>query len=336
MSKANPTVIGAFVVGAIALIVIGLLVFGGANWFAKRNTFIAYFPGSVKGLRVGAPVDFRGVNIGQVTDIRVAFNPKDITARIPVVLQLDPSRIDVAGMQRVRSDQEQVKELIKAGFRAQLQSQSLLTGLLFINLDFEPDTPVRLVGGKQPYPEIPTIPSGLEQLQATAGDIAAQLPGLITKLNDILGNVSTQLQATSGDFREIVADIADLGNRMQARGPAFDRILGNTDTATAQIGQIANTLDQTLKANRDAIGPLIKDWTATAGSVQRMADQINAVLAENRPGLRDFTQNGLYEYSGLAQDAQRMVDQITRATAEFQRDPARFLLGDRAQGVAPK
>jgi paraquat-inducible protein B len=336
MNKANPTVIGAFVVGAIALIVIGLLVFGGANWFAKRNTFIAYFPGSVKGLRVGAPVDFRGVNIGQVTDIRVAFNPKDITARIPVVLQLDPSRIDVAGMQRVRSDQEQVKGLIKAGFRAQLQSQSLLTGLLFINLDFEPDTPVRLVGGKQPYPEIPTIPSGLEQLQATAGDIAAQLPGLIAKLNDILGNVSTQLQATSGDFREIVADIADLGNRMQARGPAFDRILGNTDTATAQIGQIANTLDQTLKANRDAIGPLIKDWTATAGSVQRMADQINAVLAENRPGLRDFTQNGLYQYSGLAQDAQRMVDQITRATAEFQRDPARFLLGDRAQGVAPK
>jgi paraquat-inducible protein B len=336
MNKANPTVIGAFVVGAIALIVIGLLVFGGANWFAKRNTFIAYFPGSVKGLRVGAPVDFRGVNIGQVTDIRVAFNPNDITARIPVVLQLDPSRIDVAGMQRVRSDQEQVKGLIKAGFRAQLQSQSLLTGLLFINLDFEPDTPVRLVGGKQPYPEIPTIPSGLEQLQATAGDIAAQLPGLIAKLNDILGNVSTQLQATSGDFREIVADIADLGNRMQARGPAFDRILGNTDTATAQIGQIANTLDQTLKANRDAIGPLIKDWTATAGSVQRMADQINAVLAENRPGLRDFTQNGLYQYSGLAQDAQRMVDQITRATAEFQRDPARFLLGDRAQGVAPK
>ena len=336
MSKASPTVIGAFVIGAIALIVIGLLVFGGANWFAKRNTFIAYFPGSVKGLRVGAPVDFRGVNIGQVTDIRVAFNPKDVTAQIPVVLQLDPSRIDVAGMPRARSDQEQVKELIDAGFRAQLQSQSLLTGLLFVNLDFQPDTPVRLVGGEQPYPELPTIPSGLEELQATAGDIAAQLPGLITKLNDILGNVSTQLQATSGDFREIVADLADLGNRMQDRGPAFDRILKNADTATGKVSDFAATLDQTLKANQDAIGPLINDWTATAGSVRRMADQINAVITENRPGLRDFTQNGLYEYSGLAQDAQRMVDQITRVAEELERDPARFLLGNRAQGVAPK
>jgi len=336
MSKANPTVIGAFVIGAIALIVIGLLVFGGASWFATRTTYIAYFPGSVKGLRVGAPVDFRGVNIGEVTDIKVVFNPKDVTARIPVVLQFDPSRIDVVGMPRATSRQEFVKNLIDAGFRAQLQSQSFLTGLLFVNLDFKPDTPVRLVGGDQPYAELPTIPSGMEQLQQSAGDVAQQLPGLIAKLNDILGDVSSGLQATSGDFRQIVADLADLGNRMQERGPAFDRILGNTDTATAQISQIASTLDQTLQANQDAIGSLIKDWTATAGSVRRMADQINAVIAENRPGLRDFTQNGLYEYSGLAQDAQRMVDQITRATAEFQRDPARFLLGDRAQGVAPQ
>ncbi len=336
MSKASPTVIGAFVVGAIALLVIGLLVFGGASWFAKRNTFIAYFPGSVKGLRVGAPVDFRGVNIGEVTDIKVVFNPKDVTARIPVILQFDPGRINVVGAPRAPSQQELIRSLIDGGFRAQLQSQSFLTGLLFVNLDFDPKTPVRLVGGDQPYPELPTIPSGLEQLQATAGDIAGQLPGLIAKLNDILGNVSTELQATRGDFRQIVDDVAGLTDRMQQRGPAFDRILGNTDTATAKISDLAATLNQTLKTNQDAIGPLIKDWTATAGSVQRMADQINAAIAENRPGLRDFTQNGLYEYSGLAQDAQRMVDQINRVTEEFGRDPARFLLGDRVQGVPPK
>jgi paraquat-inducible protein B len=336
MSKANPTVIGAFVIGAIALIVIGLLVFGGVTWFAKRNTFIAYFPGSVKGLRVGAPVDFRGVNIGQVTDIRVAFDPNDITARIPVVLQLDPSRIDVAGIQRARSDPQQVKALIDAGFRAQLQSQSFLTGLLFVNLDFEPDTPVRLVGGDQPYPELPTIPSGLEQLQQSAGDVAQQLPGLIANLNGILGSVSTELQATRGDFRQIVGDLAAMGNRLQERAPAFDRTIDSAQTAADNVGQLAATLNQTLHANQDAIGTLIKNWTATAGSVQRMAGQINAVIAENRAGLRDFTQSGLYEYSGLAQDAQRMVDEITRVTQQLERDPARFLFGDRVQGVSPR
>jgi paraquat-inducible protein B len=336
MSRANPTVIGAFVVGAIALIVIGLLVFGGASWFAKRNTYIAYFPGSVKGLRVGAPVDFRGVTIGEVTDITVVFDPKDVSARIPVVMQLDPSRIDVVGMVRTGTQMEQLQRMIQAGFRAQLQAQSLLTGLLYVNLDFNPDAPVRLVGGQQPHPEIPTLPSGMEQLQQSAGDVAQQLPGLIAKLNGILGDVSSELQATKGDFREIVGDLTALSNRMRERAPAFDRMVDTADAATGKVGDLAATLDQTLKANQDAIDTLIKNWTTTAVSVQRMADQVNTVIAENRPGLRDFTQAGLYEYSGLAQDAQRMVDQITRTAQELQRDPARFLFGDRAQGVSPK
>jgi paraquat-inducible protein B len=335
MSRANPAVIGAFVVGAIALIVIGLLVFGGASWFAKRNTYIAYFPGSVKGLNVGAPVDFRGVNIGQVTDIRVVFDPKDVSARIPVVMQLDQSRIDVVGIVRTGTQMEQLQRMIQAGFRAQLQAQSLLTGLLYVNLDIKPDTPVRLTGGKQPYPEIPTLPSGMEQLQETAGDIAQQLPTVINRLNDLLASIDSQFQSSSGNLSQIVSDVAVMAKGLRENRPLLEKILENTQGATDKVRDVATTLDQTLQANRDAIGPLIKDWSATAASLRRMTDQINAVIAENRPGLRDFTQGGLYEYSGLAQDAQRMVDQITRMAEELQRDPARFLFGNRAQGVAP-
>jgi paraquat-inducible protein B len=97
MKRANPAVIGGFVIGAVALLVIGLLVFGGAGWFVQRDTFIAYFPGSVKGLHVGAPVDFRGVTIGQVKEIRVLFDPRQLDARIPVIMELDATQIDVAG-----------------------------------------------------------------------------------------------------------------------------------------------------------------------------------------------------------------------------------------------
>jgi paraquat-inducible protein B len=335
MSRANPTVIGAFVVGAIALIVIGLLVFGGASWFAKRNTYIAYFPGSVKGLNVGAPVDFRGVTIGEVTDIRVVFDPKDVSARIPVVMQLDQSRIDVVGMVRTGTQMEQLQRMIQAGFRAQLQAQSLLTGLLYVNIDIKPDTPVRLTGGEQPYPEIPTLPSGMEQLQESAGDIAQQLPTVINRLNDLLASIDSQFQSSSGNLSQIVSDVAVMAKGLRENRPLLEKILENTQGATDKVRDVATTLDQTLQANRDAIGPLIKDWSATAASLRRMTDQINAVIAENRPGLRDFTQGGLYEYSGLAQDAQRMVDQITRMAEELQRDPARFLFGNRAQGVAP-
>lgn len=337
MSKANPAVIGGFVIGAIALIVIGLLVFGGTSWFAQRSTYIAYFPGSVKGLQVGAPVDFRGVNIGEVTDIKVLFDPKDVTARIPVVMQFDPSRINIVGVEPTGSPEDRVEGLIKAGFRAQLQSQSLLTGLLFVNLDFHKDAPARLVGGEQPYPEIPTIPSGMEQLQQSAGDIAAELPNVLNNLNTVLTSIDSELKASGGNVQQIVADMADIANRIRQRGPVFDQIFDNVDSATGEIRQTAETLQQILQTNQDAIGTLIDEWTVTASSVRRMADQINATIAENREGLRDFTENGLYEYTGLAQDAQRMVDQFTRVGEQIERDPAGFLFGDRVrQGVQPQ
>jgi paraquat-inducible protein B len=334
MSKANPAVIGGFVIGAIALIVIGLLVFGGTNWFVQRNKFIAYFPGSVNGLRAGAPVSFRGVTIGQVTEIKVMFNPETVSAQIPVVMELDPSQIQMTAPDPDASDRQDTERLIKAGLRAQLQSQSLLTGLLFVNLDFRKDASARRVGGPQPYPEIPTVPSELEQLQQTAGDVAAQLPSVISKLNDILGSIDKDLRASSGDFQQIVASVADIANRIREKGPVVDRILDNANTATGEVRQAAATLEQILQTNQDAIGSLIDEWIVTAGSVRRMADQINVTIAENREGLRDFTENGLYEYTGLAQDAQRMVDQFTRVGEQIERDPAGFLFGDRVrQGV---
>ena len=96
MSKqASPTLIGAFVVGAIALVVVGLLVFGGGRFFADRVTWVTYFPGSVKGLRVGAPVNFRGVRIGEVTRIQVLYDEKDGSMLIPVVMQVLPEQITV-------------------------------------------------------------------------------------------------------------------------------------------------------------------------------------------------------------------------------------------------
>jgi paraquat-inducible protein B len=194
MSEANPAVVGGFVIGAIALVVIGLLVFGGTGWFVKHNKYVAYFPGSVKGLQVGAPVDFRGVTIGQVTDIKVLFNPKEVSARLPAIMEIDPTQImeidptqiEVTEPEEIISQSEDAERLIAAGLRAQLQSQSLLTGLLFVNLDFHPDAPARLVGGDEPYPEIPTMPSGLEQLQQSAGDVAMRLPALVDQLNGLL------------------------------------------------------------------------------------------------------------------------------------------------------
>lgn len=330
MSKANPAVVGGFVIGAIALIVIGLLVFGGTGWFVDRAKFVSYFPGSVKGLQVGAPVDFRGVTIGQVTEIRVQYDPQQVSARIPVIMELDATQIEVAGREGVGTQRIDPEQLIEAGFRAQLQSQSLLTGLLFVNLDFYPGAQARLVGGDEPYPEIPTIPSDLEQLQQRAGDVAARLPELLDQLNGLLTELNQALDQTSGDFSSIVSDVAVISQEIRRSTP---EVVARTAEATDDFRRVAGTLEDLLETNRDAIGAMIDEWTIAASAIRRMADQVEQLVAENRQGLRDFTQAGLYEYSGLAQDAQRLVDQITRITEELERDPARFLFGDRAQGI---
>jgi paraquat-inducible protein B len=331
MSRANPAVVGGFVIGAITLIVIGLLVFGGTGWFVPYNKYVAYFPGSVKGLQVGAPVDFRGVTIGEVTDIKVLFNPDEVSARIPVVMELDPTEIEVVGRGEIIAASEDAERLIKAGFRAQLQSQSLLTGLLFVNLDFYPNAPVRLVGGDEPYPEIPTIPSGFEQLQQSAGDVAARLPALLDQLNGLLTDLNQSLDQTSGDFGSIVGDVAVIANEIRASTP---QVVARTQAATEDLRQTAQTLNEILQANRDAIGAMIDEWTVAASAARRTAEEVEQLVAENRQGLRDFTQQGLYEYSGLAQDAQRLVDQINRIAEELERDPARFLFGDRTEGIS--
>jgi paraquat-inducible protein B len=329
MSKASPAVIGGFVLGAVALIVIGLLVFGGTNWFAKRNQYVAYFPGSVKGLQVGAPVDFRGVTIGQVRQIRVLFDPQAVTARIPVIMELDPSQIEMTGPEP--NQRNEPERMIKAGLRAQLQSQSLLTGLLFVNLDFYPNAPARLVGGAEPYPEIPTVPSGFEQLQESAGDVAMRLPELLDQMNGLLTELNHTLNQTSGEFGSIVSDVAVIAKQVSQATP---KLVARTEAATDDLRRVAATLDGILESNRDAIGSMIDEWTVTASAMRRTADQVEQMVAENRQGLRDFTQNGLYEYTGLAQDAQRLVDQINRIAEQVERDPARFLFGNRAQGIS--
>jgi paraquat-inducible protein B len=330
MSRANPAVVGSFVIGAIALIVIGLLVFGGTNWFAKRNKYVAYFPGSVKGLQVGAPVDFRGVTIGQVTGIKVMFNPKEVSARIPVIMEFDPTQIEVVGGEQVISGSEGAQRLVDAGFRAQLQSQSLLTGLLFVNLDFYQNAPARMVNGEEPYPEIPTIPSEFEQLQQSAGDIATRLPHLLDQLNGLLTELNETLKQTSGGVGSVVSDVAAIAQEVRKSTP---EVVARTEKATDELQRAAETLNDILQTNRDAIGSMIDEWTATASAVRRMSDEVEGVIAENRQGLRDFTQYGLYEYTGLAQDAQRLVDQINRIAEQLERDPARFLFGDRSQGI---
>ena len=146
----------------MALVVIGVLLLGGAKFLTEKRTFVAYFEGSVKGLNVGAPVEFQGVKVGSVTDIQLQFLTEELEFRIPVFLQFEPGRMSQVG-RHVDPQRQLLKPLVERGLRAQLEMQSLVTGQLIVQLGFHPDTPVTLVGDGK-IPEIPTVPTTMQEL----------------------------------------------------------------------------------------------------------------------------------------------------------------------------
>jgi paraquat-inducible protein B len=334
--QASPKLIGAFVLGALALLVAGVAILGGTRWFGDSRTYIAYFPGSVKGLRVGAPVDFRGVAIGQVTDIRLRYDVANGSMQIPVTMDLQPERMSIVGESRGIEDRAELDQLIERGLRAQLQTQSIVTGLLFVQLDFFPNTQVRLIKAEGDPPEVPTIASTLEQLEQTLDEVAPQVPELLRNVNTLLTQVSTGLDEGKSDIQQILADLATFSASLEQAAPALDRLVDDGTAAIAAIRHTATTADSILAQNQATIDATLNELQTTVAAVRRMADQVNNLVAENREGLRDFTTGGLYEITGLAQDAQRMVNQITRIAEDLERDPARFLFGDRTGGVRPE
>jgi len=168
--KPNPTAIGAFVVGAIALLLGATLFFGAKLFSGSSGRFgaTAIFTGSVKGLDVGAPVTLRGVKIGEVTDIHVSFDQRTAEFVIPVTMSLSREDLGIAKDLATRAN---LQVLIDRGLRAQLKTQSLLTGLLYVDLVFKPESPPRYVDFDTEEPQLPTAPTGLEAIMERMSEV---------------------------------------------------------------------------------------------------------------------------------------------------------------------
>jgi paraquat-inducible protein B len=262
-------VIGAFVVGAVALAVAGLFVLGGGEFLKKKYIHVMYFDGSVKGLKVGAPVTFRGVEIGTVSNIAIRANTEDLTTRIPVVVEIDPASIETTGGHL----DKQLPQMIKRGLRAKLDLQSLVTGQLQIELDYMPDTKARLVGGKTKYTEIPTVSSTLSKfakelekipLHEIIHRVTAVLAGVQKFMdNPALGQSVNNLNQTILDLQKLVKDV----------GSHVNPLLGSATTAIGHADELV------LNVNKQ-IDPLAADVKKTAAAVTGAADAARPALKE--------------------------------------------------------
>ena len=203
--KVNKTVIGLFVAGALALLIIGIAVFGSGVLFKQTNKFVLYFDGSVKGLSIGAPVMFRGVGIGSVKDISLIYDSKVGTVMLPVIVEIEQGRIKGAPS---FGESGGDKKMIELGLRGKLEVQSFLTGQLMISFDFYPYKPAQLRGILKQYPELPTLPIS---------------PDIFELMNEIpIKEISRNLDATAKGINRLI-NSSDLERAFTSCGIRFRR-----------------------------------------------------------------------------------------------------------------
>jgi paraquat-inducible protein B len=318
MSKqANKTVIGAFVVGAIVLAVAGILVFGSGDFFAERPKFVMFFEGSVNGLNVGAPVTFRGVKIGTVQEINLFFDPNTKNMRIPVIIEFEPETISLEKQNIRREPYKNLKILIDRGLRGKLQLQSLVTGLLMIELDFYPDKPAKLIGYDTRYPEIPTISSGLDQmlkkveklpLEELVNKLSSAIEGLDKTINS--PNVAESLHSVNLALKEI-SQIADKLN--DKIGP----ITSGVNDTVRDVQKLVQNLDSKVTTLSKDLNETIKESTATLKNLQQATapgSTVNYQLATT-----------LEELSAAAKSLRQLTDML-------ERNPETLLRGKKDKG----
>lgn len=257
MSKrANPVVIGGFVVGALVLAVAAVLILaGGQLLHTERTKFVMYFHGSVKGLNVGSPVMFRGVPIGTVTSIQLVMEEQKSFFNIPVIVEVDRTRF--VSRNPAADKRHPLSELINAGMRAQLELQSLLTGQLFIQVDFYPGTPVTLMDDpmyKSRYEEIPTIPTPIEKLgkslqefpiDQVLNNIASSTKGLDKLVN------SPELQQSIVALHGALEDVRTLAGNINAQ---VDPLAASANSTLSELRKALINLDSAVTDARAAIG----------------------------------------------------------------------------------
>jgi paraquat-inducible protein B len=282
MSKsANKTLVGAFVLGALALAVIAVVVFGGGRLFADKETMVMYFSGSVKGLNVGSPVVFRGVRVGSVKDIVLQFDTKDLAFLIPVYVEIDFDKIDVVGAPEA-DERAYFDALIEKGLRAQLELQSMVTGQLMINLDFNPKAPARFVGIDKRYRELPTTTSGLEELLKTAQelplkDLFDKLLKAIEGIERVVNspNISASLQSLDDSLaklRDVMVkvdkDIGPIMTNLNDISKSIKTIAKEGESVPGQLNKTLGTAQDALKQGEKALVS-IRNMTAENSALQQ-------------------------------------------------------------------
>jgi len=318
--KASPTLIGAFVLAAVALLVTGVFVFGGRELFRDTQRFVTYFDGSVKGLRVGSNVLFRGVRVGYVTDIQVTTDRAMLSYEIPVTFEILPDALTVISdgqPSSLSATASRIDEIIKAGLRTQLDVESFVTGQLVINLDMHPDTEAVFHNRGSKLTEIPSIPSGIQQvlqrIQEFVANVQQNVPidKVVETLLSTLGGLNELVN--SPDLRESLAGVNKLINSRDTQSlPAgLHAAIIDLQAATRDARALIGNVDQRLDPVLEQALPLMAQLENTLKEGQAVLSLARGQL-ESNPETAAQLADALRELERSARAIRVLVDSLER------------------------
>lgn len=320
--KTNPKLIGGFVVGAMVLVVAGVMIFGSGKFFAKKHRWVLYFPGSVKGLTVGAPVTLEGVNIGTVTDVKVVFDRETLKFYAPVYVEIFPDRIKDIGeyVAKETPDPEEVmKALVQRGLRGQLDLQSLVTGKLQVSFAMHPGSEIYYAGIDKSVTEIPTLPTTMQQLAKMLENI--DIKGMTEDIRNTLAAI--EKLATSPELAEAVTSL----NKTLKD---FGKLARNVD---GRVGPLTSSIEETMRDTQKLVNNVDAQIDPTFTQLQDTLKTAEAALKQAKialSGVDDVVgvdSAFIYQLNKTVKELQVMASSINALANYLQRQPDSLIRG---------
>jgi phospholipid/cholesterol/gamma-HCH transport system substrate-binding protein len=287
--KRNALLIGGFVLVGLIIAIGSILWLSGNDLFTEQKKARVYYQGNASGLSVGAPVTFRGVTVGQVTDIGIQMDPATLKTTIPVSLKLQPSALhftdDAAGKKL------DIRELVQRGLRARLASQSIVTGQKAIDLDLLPNTPAILLGGPG-VPEIPATPERfgplIEQvaelpLRDSVADIRVAVQELRTTLVSVQHTLDGAQSALSGGTKELQLTAGESRKTLAAATEAIRVFQTNSTSAFQSMTKLADASRETVVKAQPELQRTLGQTQLAAESARLAMDRLADMAAPDAP-----------------------------------------------------
>lgn len=306
-AKANPTLIGLFIVIGVALGVAGLLLFSSSKLFSPTLDCVLYFNETLNGLNEGAPVKYRGVTIGSVKKVMIHFNQHTNDYAMPVIAQMEKRLIsERMGDEPDKFSAASLQRRIKHGLRASLQTESLVTGVLYIEMHPNPNAPPAVYHQIAAlYPEIPTEPTQIQQLVQNLASL--DIKSIETNVNQLLTSLKTAL----GNVHVAQID-AGLTNLLRSMD-----LLVNSPEITNDLAAIRITLEQYRLLGEKLNGrvdPLVDSLTNTLSNANTAlaqfrgaAENVRTLIAPDSP-LRNNLDQSLEQLAGALQSLSALAD----------------------------